>query len=157
MIKSIRHLRGTRDEWQACDAVIPDGEIAILKSAEGISKIKVGNGLDTFSNLPAITGETVSVNNRESNITLLHGRSYRLGEIAELNIKIPNSPDEDYYAEISFDSGNDATELSFSTKVRLTGDNVADEELMPRPKTHYTIFIWYDGELQGIVRGLPNA
>lgn len=157
MIKSVRHLRGTRDEWQTHDTVIPDGEIAILKSSDGIPKIKVGNGTDTFSNLPAITGDTVTVNKSESSVTLLHGRTYRLGEIDELNVKIPHSPDDDYYAEISFDSGNDATEILFSTRVRLTGDNVADEELMPRPNTHYTVFIWYDGELQGIVRGLPNA
>lgn len=155
MIKSIRHLRGTDAEWQAHDTVIPDGEIAILKTKDGIPKIKIGNGSDAFSKLPALTGETVITH--EGSVTLLHGRSYRLGERAELNISIPHSVDDDYYSEISFDSGDDSTEIRFNSRVRLTGDNVADEELMPRPKTHYTIFIWYDGELQGIVRGLPNA
>lgn len=155
MIKSIRHLRGTLSEWQNHDIVIPDGEIAILKSPGGISKIKLGNGKDKFSSLPAITGESIKTDKRE--ITLLHGRSYRLGECASLSLTIPTDIDDDYYSEISFDSGIDATEFLINTAVRLTGDGVADEELMPRPKTHYTMFIWYDGALQGIVRGLPNA
>ena len=155
MIKSIRHLRGTTNEWQANDTVIPDGEIAILKSSLGIPKIKIGNGFDKFSSLPSVTGESVRTDKRE--LTLMHGRSYRLGECASLALSVPQKVDDDYYSEVTFDSGIDATEFLMNAKVRLTGDGVADEELMPRPKTHYTIFIWYDGELQGIVRGLPNA
>ena len=155
MIKSIRHLRGTKAEWNAFDPVIPDGEIAILKSDGGIPRIKIGNGRDKFSTLAAVTGG--SVVSAESAVTLYHGISYRLGERAELHLSIPDSIDDDYYSEVTFDSGEDATELYIDRKIRLTGDGVADEELMPRSNTHYTVFIWYDGELQGIVRGLPNA
>lgn len=155
MIKSIRHLRGTKADWERHNAVIPDGEIAILKSADAPPKIKIGNGTDTFSSLSSITGDTVITNERE--ITLMHGKSYRLGECAALTLTVPSPVEDDYYSEVSFDSGDDATELLVNSKIRLTGDGVCDEELLPRPKTHYTIFVWYDGELQGIVRGLPNA
>ena len=155
MIKSVRHLRGTKADWERHDAIIPDGEIAILQSTPNPPKIKVGNGIDPFSALPSITGDTVQTS--ENEITLYHGKSYRLGEANTLTISVPSPIDDDYYAEISFDSGDDATELNMNAKIRLTGDGVADEELLPRPKTHYTIFVWYDGELQGIVRGLPNA
>ena len=155
MIKSIRHLRGTKTEWEANDVVIPDGELAIMKTKAGNSTIKVGNGIDRFSSLPSITGDSVTTQNSE--LTLLHGRSYRLGECSSLTLSFPAVLDDDYYTEISFDSGADATEFYLNGRVRLTGDGVADEELMPRAKTHYTVFIWYDGELQGIVRGLPNA
>ena len=155
MIKSIRHLRGTESEWETYDGVIPDGEIAILKTHGGNSKIKIGNGSDKFSSLPSLTGDSVSTNERE--ITLLHGRSYRLGECEELSIAFPDNMDDDYYSELSFDSGVDATDFFTDGRVRFTGDGVADEEFMPSPKTHYTVFVWYDGELQGIVRGLPNA
>lgn len=155
MIKSIRHLRGTAAEWAAHDAVIPDGELAIMKTNAGNTALKIGNGIDRFSALPFVTGSSVSTADRE--ITLMHGRSYRLGECKTLSIAFPAVVDDDYYSEISFDSGVDATEFLAKGKVRLTGDGVADEELMPRVKTHYTIFVWYDGEFQGIVRGLPNA
>ena len=51
----------------------------------------------------------------------------------------------------------DATVFEVMGSVALSGDDVADRELMPRENTHYTVFIWYDGTLQGIVRGIPNA
>jgi len=155
MIKSIRHLRGSESEWQAYDTVIPDGEIAILKTRGGVPKIKIGNGSDRFSSLPSLTGDSVTTSAKS--VTLNHGKSYRLGECQTLEIEFPAIIDDDYYSEISFDSGIDATEFSVNGKVRLSGDEVADEELLPKAKTHYTVFVWYDGELQGIVRGLPNA
>lgn len=155
MIKSIRHLRGSASDWQAYDTVIPDGEIAILKTNTGRAQIRIGNGNDKFSALPSLTGDSVTTDERE--LTLLHGNSYRLGECSSLVISFPSIFDEDYYSEFSFDSGIDATEFAINGSVRLTGDGVADEEFMPEANTHYTVFIWYDGELQGIVRGLPNA
>ena len=77
--------------------------------------------------------------------------------MSSVSIDFPSVIDDDYYSEISFDSGVDATEFEVTGKLRLSGDGVADEELLPEPNTHYTIFVWYDGSLQGIVRGLPNA
>lgn len=156
MIKSIRHLRAGEAEWKQNDIVIPDGEIAILKTKAGNVKIKIGNGESKFSELPSLIGD-IGKSEENGNITLLHGKSYRLGETAFLSISFPAVIDDDYYSEISFDSGVDATEFSATGKLRLTGDGVADEDFMPSPNTHYTIFIWYDGSMQGIVRGLPNA
>lgn len=156
MIKSIKHLRADENEWKNHDIVIPDGEIAILRTKGGNLKIKIGNGEKKFSELPSLLGDAVLSENNRS-ITLLHGKSYRLGEVASVSIDFPSVIDDDYYSEISFDSGVDATEFEVTGKLRLSGDGVADEELLPEPNTHYTIFVWYDGSLQGIVRGLPNA
>ncbi len=156
MVKSIRHLRADECEWKANDIVIPDGEIAILKTKAGNAKIKIGNGEKKFSELPSLLGD-IGKTEEGVNITLLHANSYRLGERTALSISFPDVIDDDYYSEISFDSGVDATEFTVYGRLRLTGDGVADEDFMPIPNTHYTIFIWYDGSMQGIVRGLPNA
>ena len=155
MIKSIRHLRGTEAQWLASDIVIPDGEIAIVNTEGGNRRLKIGNGIDKFSSLPYLSGN--SVESVSEQITLEHGRSYRLGTASYLTVTFPDKLDDDYYSEISFDSGDDATEFAVNGRLRLTGDDVADEELMPKPNFHYTVFVWYDGALQGIVRGLPNA
>ena len=155
MIKSIKHLRASEEEWKSNDIVIPDGEIAIMTTKGGNSHIKIGNGSDRFSSLPSLTGCTIK--DSDESIMLLHGRTYRFGEIPVLHISLPNTIDDDFYSEISFDSGTDATELSVDGKIRLSGDDVADEELMPKPNMHYTICVWYDGSIQGVVRGLPNA
>ena len=155
MIKSIKHLRANEEEWKSNDIVIPDGEIAIIATKGGNSNIKIGNGNDKFSSLPSLFGCTVK--DAEESLTILHGRSYRYGEIPVLNVSFPDVIDDDFYAEISFDSGVDATEFSVEGKIRFSGDDVADEELMPKPNTHYNVFIWYDGSLQGVVRGILNA
>ncbi|MBQ9070998.1 MAG: hypothetical protein IJY23_06615 [Clostridia bacterium] len=154
MIKSIRHLSGTESEWDTHNLVVPDGEISILKTKGGNKKIKIGNGTDRFSELPSLTGDAVKTD--AIAITLMHGKSYRLGVAAALELSFPDVIDDDYYSEISFDSGTDATEFSVSGSLRLTGDDVADEELLPKTNYHYTVFIWYDGDFQGVVRGLPN-
>ena len=154
MIKSIRHLCGSEDQWRLHDAVIPNAEIAIVKTKGGNQKIKIGNGRDKFSALPCITGESVRTD--AETVTLLHARSYRLKTAYALEISFPEEIDDDYYSEISFDSGDDATEFSVNGKLRLSGDDVAGGELIPCPNTHYTVFVWYDGNMQGVVRGLPD-
>lgn len=156
MIKSIRHLRADESEWSSNDIVLPDGEIAILKTRGGNTKLKIGDGVLKFSELPSLLGDAQEHDGYDT-VTLLHGKSYRLGEVPSLTVALPDVIDDDYYSEISFDSGVDATEFEVIGRIRLSGDGVADEELMPEANTHYTVFVWYDGAVQGIVRGLPNA
>ena len=156
MKKSIRHLRGDSAEWQRNDIIVPDGEIALLRTAGGRTVIKVGDGRHTFSDLHSVGGDVSKEGG--TSITLRHGTSYRLGKAYLLNLTFPTSFDDDYYCEISFDSPDNPTELVFTgTDVRFTGDGVADGEFMPDSNMHYTVFIWYDGCMQGVVRGIPNA
>jgi hypothetical protein len=48
----MRQLVGTTAEWAADDLVIGDGEIAIERTDAGQVLIKIGNGVDQFSELP---------------------------------------------------------------------------------------------------------
>lgn len=156
MIKSIQHMRGTESEWDEYDLSIPDGEIAILKTKTGRRKIKVGDGSTVFSQLVSIGGDTD--NGDGNNIQLKSGISYRRGELLSLKLTLPSSYDDDFYTDVSFDSGDNPTEFYISGgNVRFTGDGTADGEFMAEPNTHYTLFIWYDGSMQGVVRGIPNV
>lgn len=155
MKKSIRLMRADTTTWKSLNPVIPDGEPIIEKTAAGAVRLKIGNGTDSFSALPSILGDTVKT--AKENITLAHGKSFRLRAVPVLNIAVPPVFDDDFWCEVSFDSGDDATEFSVAGNIRFSGDGVADEELMPEAKTHYTLFIWYDGAFQGIVRGIPNG
>jgi hypothetical protein len=140
--------------WQRTNPVIPDGEPVIERTAAGSVRIKIGNGTDRYSALPSLLGDAVKASG--SQIQLAGGKSFRLGTVPALHLSLPKIHDEDFFCEVSFDSGVDATEFSTSEHIRFSGDGVADEELMPIAKTHYTLFIWYDGSFQGIVRGIPN-
>ena len=155
MHKSIRHLRGTESEWAANDIVIPDGEIALLKTPTGRIKAKIGDGISRFSELSSLDGDALRTG--DDTLDMKHGKLYRLGTVSGISIKLPRSPEDDFYTELSFTSGEDATEFISDTVIRFTGDDIAAEEFIPREKTHYNLFIWYDGEYQGVARGLANA
>ena len=154
MKKSIRLMRADEASWQRSNPVIPDGEPVIGRTAAGSVRIKIGNGSDRYADLSSLLGDTVKTAATE--ISLSGGKSFRLGTAPALHLNLPTAYDDDFWCEISFDSGVDATEFSVSGEIRFSGDGVADEELMPIAKTHYTLFIWYDGSFQGIVRGIPN-
>ena len=48
-----QHRRGTSEQWDtASDTVILDGEIVIEQSSDGYTRLKVGNGISTYAELP---------------------------------------------------------------------------------------------------------
>ncbi len=155
MIKSMRHLRGSEAEWAANDIVVPDGELAILRTEGGQVKLKIGDGTSRFSALPALIGNTVKSNDEV--LTVEHGVTYRLGIMNALTLNLPDTPDDDFFSEISFTSAAYATEFEASPSVIFTGDGTADGDFMPEAMRKYTMFIWYDGAYQGVVRGVPYA
>lgn len=51
----VQHRRGTSDEWlEKKDTIIADGELVIEEVGDGV-KLKVGDGVTTFENLPYVT------------------------------------------------------------------------------------------------------
>ena len=119
MKRSIKHLRADRAEWANNDAVIPDGEIALLKTDCGRVKMRVGDGARRFSELASQDGDVNA--EKGDTVVLSHGVSYRRGELTVLSVTVPKNHDEDFYAEISFDSGDSPTEFIISgAQVRFT-------------------------------------
>lgn len=157
MITSVQHLRGTTADWQAHDIVIPDGELALERTPNGRMVIKIGDGSCKYSELPSILGESVKTD--ENYVELRHAHRYVCGVKYSLCIKLPDDPDLSFYSEISFKTRNYITDFSVDGgKAVFSGDGTADGSFIPEPKTHYTIFIWYeDGTFQGVIRGVPNA
>ena len=49
----VKHRRGTTEQWkQKSDTVIYDGEIVVEKSDDGYTRLKVGDGIKKYSELP---------------------------------------------------------------------------------------------------------
>lgn len=120
---------------------------------------RADNELDTLRAAVSTTttGFIETLKPTSSLVTPEHGRIYRFGSMKSLTVIPPARVSDEYFSEISFDSPAIPCELSIRGTVRLSGDDVADGELMPKPDRHYTVFLWYDGELQGVVRGIDNA
>ena len=149
---TIRHLRATAAAWAAHDVIVPDGELALLKE-DGRVRIKVGDGVRRFSELPFIDGTVRE--STETDLTLAIGDDVRLGACTALSITLPSVPEEDFYAMVTFDSPYEgATQLTLSQKVTLTGDDTVEGKLRAAAGRHYSLLIWNDGRLQGLVRGV---
>ena len=150
----IQHLRADRDGWAQNDIIPKDGELALLKTEDGGTFIKIGDGEHRFSELTSLTGE-VSNKSGES-LVLRHGEEARYGTLPLLYMTFPQSIREDYYASVSFDSPSGSTPTSFvypeTPKIYFSGDDVIDGVFVPDASKHYSLFFWYDGRMQGLVR-----
>jgi len=148
----IQHLRGTRGNWEDNDLVIPDGELALLRE-NGRTRIKIGDGSTPFSKLPFTDGAIKQLSGG-GHVFLCTGDDVRLGACAQLMLNLPDVIDEDFYATVTFDSpSNTATVFGTSHSIVMTGDNTDAGCFIPVPGCHYTVLVWYDGTMQGLVRG----
>lgn len=48
----VQHRCGTAEQWESSGIVPYDGEIVIEECADGTFKTKIGDGVNTFPNLP---------------------------------------------------------------------------------------------------------
>lgn len=154
-MKSIRHRRGSLAEWESANPIIPDGEIALVKRDTGYD-IAIGDGETPFSTLHTLGGRIVK--NYTDNIiteTVRSGDDLRYGTLEELNLDIENPTSEDFFATISFISGESPTTLSLPARsyIYFTGNDCDDGYFYPFEYMRYNMFLFYDGSLQGIVRG----
>jgi hypothetical protein len=60
-LKRMQSMRGTTGDWSANDIVLLDGELGVEFADDGRTKGKVGDGVNTFSNLDYAFGDDVSV------------------------------------------------------------------------------------------------
>ena len=157
MIKSIRHLRGDPDEWYENDIVIPDGEIAICKTFAGGTVLKIGDGMLRYSELPPLGDHVKRIYGASGVFTLENKCLYRLSNPKAIKIETPGMYDEDFSCLISFQTGASSVPFDVIGDLYLSGDGTAGGDFIPEPKMNYTIFIWYDGSFQGVVRGVPNV
>lgn len=151
----IQHLRANREGWALYDIIPKDGELALLQMEDGGTLIKIGDGEHPFSELSSLTGEVVSRSG--DNLLLRHGEEARYDSLSALTLSFPAVIREDYYASISFDSPSTSpTALSYpeAPKIFFSGDDVVDGIFVPDLSKHYSLFFWYDGRMQGLVRGV---
>ncbi len=151
----IQHLRADREGWALHDIIPKDGELALLQTEDGGTLIKIGDGEHPFSELSSLTGEVV--NPSGESLLLRHGEEARYDTLSALTLSFPTAIREDYYAALSFDSPqNIPTALSYpeAPKIYFSGDDVVEGVFIPDHSKHYSLFFWYDGRMQGLVRGV---
>lgn len=156
MTKSIRHLRATESSWGSSDIVIPDGEIAIVKTSAGESRLKVGDGEKKFSELHTLGGDYKKLTTSSSGhkFTLENNMVYHVPNVKSMTLTLPESYPLDFCCMVCMDTRRYQADFTLDG-VYFTGDDTFDGEFMPAEGKRYTLFIWYATEFQGVVRGIP--
>ena len=156
MPNKVKHLRGTREQWQKNDPVIDEGEIALLLTESGRYRMKIGNGRDSFSALEMFGGEVYSGSG--NTVLLKHCADVRFDKKASLTIAFPEIIDEDYYAMLTFVSPATPTTLTYPEGViSFSGTSLTEGKLVPEATLRYTLIFWYDGKMQCHVRSCVDA
>ena len=155
MPNKVKHLRGTDREWAENDIVLEDGEFGLAISERGRYRLKIGNGVNKFSELEMYGGEVRNL--PEGALTLAHGHDTRLGERSVLTLTLNEPYDDDFYAVVTFDSPDKPTTAVYSkNKIKFSGSSVIGHQFVPEANMHYTLVFWNDGSLQCHVRGVFN-
>ncbi len=93
----------------------------------------------------------------EATVTLNHNKEIRIGCVWLLDVYLPETIPEDYFCILSFTTDlYDPTGMSWpiDRNIVFSGNHTEDGEFYPEIAFHYTMFFWYDGELQCNVRGV---
>ncbi len=155
-MKSIRHRRGALSEWESINPVIPDGEIALIKRDTGYD-IAIGDGETPFNELRTLSGRIITDNSGDWLIedTLRAGDDHRFDLVEELYLDIALPIPDDFFATITFISDDPATTLSLpeDLDVYFTGTDCEEGVFSPVEYMRYNVFFFYDGSMQGVVRG----
>ena len=158
MPNKVRQLRGTDAQWAANDVVIDDGEIALALSPAGTYRMKIGNGVNKFSELAMFGGEVKYPNSWEP-VNVKHATDIRLGETEYLELVFDDIREPDFYAVVTFESPLMLTTMCYPQDlIKFTGASVNYGEFVPEEFTHYTMVFWDDGAaIQCHVRGYHYA
>lgn len=113
-----QHLRGTTEQWEVSSIVPLKGELVIEECADGTFEIKIGDGENTFKNLPYVSGAAIEyIDLRDSNIE-------------ESSLKVTTTGIEANYTdcEIEFNGGDSYLYSDFGLKVPIVaGSNIEFE------------------------------
>ncbi len=155
---SIQHLRGSESDWSSHNIVVPDGEIMLVKVGN-FYKVKVGNGISTAGVLPFLGVTQKTVNSFSGRFTLQNNYNYIFSEYpSNFNLALPTASGSNYEfrAAISFVTGDDEINFDLDESVYYTGDHTDEGYFTPECGYRYSIFFFWDGTYQAIVRAVPN-
>ena len=86
-------------------------------------------------------------------LTLADNHEYRYTQdLTSLTLTMPSG---DFISSIVFASGTTATQMTYDSSIKWSGDDVTSNAFVPTTSKTYNIVLWYDGiNVNGIVRGV---
>ena len=139
---------------------------------QGISSIrsKANNALDMLGEVPEDTTVQAEIEQKSDKTTiiassdttaiieLLNNNEYRYANaLSNLTITFPTEIPNDYITSVVFNSAGTPTNLAYPSSIKWSGNDIVSEEFVPVSGKKYTLCLWYDGVMNGVVRGVSNA
>lgn len=98
----------------------------------------------------------------QSPITLTNNIEFRLGEISDLTIELPDEISQDFMSEIVFIAASGITMDYSSLNITWSGDDVSENAFVPVEGKTYNILFFNNSatdtpSIQAIVRGVTNG
>lgn len=152
---TVKHRRADEESWLEADPVIPDGELALVRSSSGYD-VKIGDGVSKYSELSPIMGKHTTDSSENASVTLSHRDHASFPAIASLTVRLEQTDRPDYVAMLSFEAPDYSPELTFEDcpDILFSGVNIEDNVFLPTEYMHYTLLFWRDHRLNCHVRGV---
>ena len=122
---------------------------------------------DTIGNVPETTTVQAEIEQKSDKTTiiassdttaiieLLNNNEYRYANaLSNLTITFPTEIPNDYITSVMFYSIGVPTNLTYPSGIKWSGDDIVSGEFVPASGKKYTLCLWYDGVMNGVVRGV---
>ena len=146
-------------DWTGANVIPDKGELIY---ASDVNTLKIGDGITSYTNLPAIVNvdldtkqDKAIVSTTTGTVALVDNTIFNGDELATLTITNPTNPTLDFSCQVNFTSGATPTTVTASNIVWV-GDNVSETVgFVPRANCRYTVMFMYDGSnIRGIIQGV---
>ncbi len=107
----------------------------------------------TYEDKTTISTDTTSTTDT---LDLLNNTEQRYTqELSSLTLTLPLTIDDDFISSVVFASGTTATQMTYDSSIKWSGDDVTSNAFVPVASKTYNIVMWYDGlNINGVVRGV---
>ena len=130
---TVKHRRADEDTWLEHDPIIPDGELALVSSECGYD-IKIGNGVNSFSELPPLMGKhMIDDMDDYPSITLHHRDHISYSGIYCASVTLDFADHPDYTAVLMLRTMESLPEIRFTpAHICFSGCDFTDGVFVPR-------------------------
>lgn len=125
-----------------------------LSVYDGFIKEHITSNIESSFNTKEDKPTTTPITESSLTVTLETDSIFPCGELTSLIISPSSDIKTGSYADISFTSGNTATNVTAPTDALFSGTDCIDNVFVPVSNTRYNVVIWYDGSyIVGSIQG----
>lgn len=130
-------------------SIVQDAGKFLRVNAQGQAEWETDNKQDKT----VITTDSESTT---ASLLLIHNQENRYTQdLTSLTLTLSQTIEDDFISSIIFSSGSTATQITYDSSIKWSGDDVTSNAFVPQSNKTYNIVIWYDGiNVNAVARGV---